>query len=308
MGCMPLSFPHDRDPGLVDDPERGIAVIHAALNAGITLLDTADIYAPSWNTMGHNEVLVGKAFRSWNGSPEQKAKVVLATKAGITREKDGTVFGISGRNASKHYLFRAVEASAFKMGLSKIPLWQHHRTDPSISYEAQFENVMSLKEHGYVQEIGLSNVNAQMLRHAIKAGGTPAQGGIISVQNEYSPNYHHWAEVIDICTENGIAFLPWSPLGGGRNFKRLGSGEIGAFKAMADNKGVSPYALTIAWHLAKFPTSIPIPGASKTASILDSLEGTKIALTPQEIEELDASCPKDTPINSELLDIAQFAG
>ena len=306
MGCMPLSFPHDRDPDLINNPERAISVIHAALDAGVTLLDTADIYAPTWNSMGHNEILVGKAFHGWNGTPEQKAKVVLTTKAGITREENGTMFGKGGRNSSRHYLYRAVEASALKMGLAKIPLWQHHRTDPAISYEDQFDNVLTLKDHGYVQEIGLSNVNAEMLHHAIKAGGTPAQGGIISVQNEYSPNYHHWAEVIDICTEHGIAFLPWSPLGGGRNFKRLGSGEIGAFKTLADNKGVSPYALTIAWHLAKFPTSIPIPGASKAASILDSLEGTKITLTAAELAELDASCPTDTPINGELLDIAQL--
>ena len=306
MGCMPLSFPHDRDPDLINNPERAISVIHAALDAGVTLLDTADIYAPTWNSMGHNEILVGKAFHGWNGTPEQKAKVVLTTKAGITREENGTMFGKGGRNSSRHYLYRAVEASALKMGLAKIPLWQHHRTDPAISYEDQFDNVLTLKDHGYVQEIGLSNVNAEMLHHAIKAGGTPAQGGIISVQNEYSPNYHHWAEVIDICTEHGIAFLPWSPLGGGRNFKRLGSGEIGAFKTLADIKGVSPYALTIAWHLAKFPTSIPIPGASKAASILDSLEGTKITLTAAELAELDASCPTDTPINGELLDIAQL--
>jgi len=306
MGCMPLSFPHDRDPDLINNPERAISVIHAALDAGVTLLDTADIYAPSWNSMGHNEILVGKAFHGWGGTPEQKAKVVLTTKAGITREENGTMFGKAGRNASRHYLYRAVEASALKMGLAKIPLWQHHRTDPAISYEDQFDNVLTLKDHGFVQEIGLSNVNAEMLHHAIKAGGTPAQGGIISVQNEYSPNYHHWAEVIDICTEHGIAFLPWSPLGGGRNFKRLGSGEIGAFKTLADTKGVSPYALTIAWHLAKFPTSIPIPGASKAASILDSLEGTKITLSAAEIAELDASCPTDTPINGELLDIAHL--
>jgi len=307
MGCMPLSFPHDRDPDLINDPERAIAVIHAALDAGITLLDTADIYAPSWNTMGHNEILVGKAFQSWSGTPEQKAKVVLATKAGITREKDGTMFGISGRNASKHYLYRAVEASAYKMGLSQIPLWQHHRTDPAISYEQQFENVMTLKEHGYVKEIGLSNVNAEMLRHAIKVGGTPEQGGIISVQNQFSPHYQWWADVIDICNEYGIAFLPWSPLGGGRTFKQLGNGEIGSFKEMADKKGVSPYALTIAWHLNQFPTSIPIPGASKATSILDSLSGVNIELTVDEIAELNASCPTDTPINDELLDIAKLS-
>ena len=305
MGCMPLSFPHDRNPGLIDRPEEAIAVIHAALDAGITLLDTADIYAPSWNSMGHNEILVGKAFATWKATPEQKAKVVITTKAGITREKDGSMFGISGRNATKHYLYRAVEASAYKLGLSKIPLWQHHRTDPSISYQEQFENVMSLKEHGYVAEIGLSNVNAEMLLHAIKAGGTPEQGGIISVQNEYSPNYHHWADVIDICNDYGIAYLPWSPLGGGSNFSKLATGEIGKFKELADQKGISPYALTIAWHLNQFPTSIPIPGASKSASILDSLSGTEITLTEDEIALLNASCPTDTPINGELLDIAK---
>jgi aryl-alcohol dehydrogenase-like predicted oxidoreductase len=306
MGCMPLSFPQDRDPDLINDPERAIAVIHAALDAGITLLDTADIYAPTWDTMGHNEILVGKAFHSWNGTPEQKAKVVLATKAGITRDENGSMFGHSGRNASRHYLYRAVEASAAKMGLSQIPLWQHHRTDPAISYEEQFDNVMSLKEHGYVAEIGLSNVNAQMLRYAIKAGGTPAQGGIISVQNEYSPNYQHWADVIEICNEYEIAFLPWSPLGGGGNFKRLASGEIGAFAAMAEQKGVSAYALAIAWHLNQFPTAIPIPGASKASSILDSLAGTNISLSDDEIVELNQSCPTDTPINAELLDIARM--
>ena len=105
MGCMPLSFPQERDPNLVNEPERAIGVLHTALDAGITLFDTADIYAPTWNTMGHNEVLVGEAFRTWNGTPEQKAKVVLTTKAGITREENGTMFGHSGRNSSKHYLY-----------------------------------------------------------------------------------------------------------------------------------------------------------------------------------------------------------
>jgi hypothetical protein len=257
--------------------------------------------------MGHNEILVGRAFASWNATPAQKEKVVITTKAGITREKDGSMFGISGRNATKHYLYRAVEASALKLGLSKIPLWQHHRTDPAISFEVQFENVMSLKDHGYVAQIGLSNVNAEMLQHAIKAGGTPAQGGIISVQNEFSPNYQHWADVIEICNEYEIAFLPWSPLGGGSNFKKLATGEIGKFKELADQKGVSPYALTIAWHLNQFPTSIPIPGASKASSILDSLLGTEITLTADEIADLNASCPTDTPINDELLDIAKFS-
>ena len=306
LGCMPLSMASDRNKWVLEDPGHAIGVIHAALDAGVQLLDTADIYAPAWNAMGHNERLVGEAFRSWNGSAEQKAKVVIATKGGITRAKGEDWWGVPGRNASKHYLYRAVEASAAKMGLSKIPLWQHHRLDTSITFEEQFENVLSLKEHGYVQHIGLSNVNAEQLRKAIEIGGTPSEGGIVSVQNEFSPRYRLWADVIDICTQYGIAYLPWSPLGGGSNFQKIATGEFGAFDRIAEEKGVSAYALTIAWHLNQFPTSIPIPGASRAESILDSLSGAAITLSSEEIAELNASCPPDGPLQYELVDQPAF--
>jgi len=306
LGCMPLSMASDRNKWVLDDPGHAIGVIHAALDAGVQLLDTADIYAPAWNAMGHNERLVGEAFRSWNGSAEKKAKVVIATKGGITRAKGEDWWGVPGRNASKHYLYRAVEASAAKMGLSKIPLWQHHRLDTSITFEEQFENVLSLKEHGYVQHIGLSNVNAEQLRKAIEIGGTPSEGGIVSVQNEFSPRYRLWADVIDICTEYGIAYLSWSPLGGGSNFQKIATGEFGAFDRIAEEKGVSAYALTIAWHLNQFPTSIPIPGASRAESILDSLSGAAITLSNEEIAELNASCPPDGPLQYELVDQPAF--
>ena len=306
LGCMPLSMATDRNKWILDDRDYAISVIHAALDAGVQLLDTADIYAPAWNQMGHNEVLVGEAFRTWNASPERKAKIVIASKGGITRAKGDNWWGEPGRNATKHYLYRAVEASAAKMGLSKIPLWQHHRLDTSITFEEQFENVLSLKEHGYVEAIGLSNVNAAQLRRAIAIGGTPSQGGIVSVQNEYSPRYRLSTDVIDICTEFGIAFLPWSPLGGGSNFEKIVTGEFGAFDRIAKAKGVSAYALTVAWHLSQFPTCIPIPGASKAASILDSLTGASIQLSTAEIAELNASCPPDGPIQYELVDQPAF--
>ena len=306
LGCMPLSMATDRNKWILDDREHAIGVIHAALDAGVQLLDTADIYAPAWNAMGHNERIVGEAFRTWGGTEEAKAKVVIATKGGITRAPGDNWWGVPGRNASQHYLYRAVEASAAKMGLSKIPLWQHHRLDTSITFEEQLENVLSLKEHGYVEAIGLSNVNAEQLRRAIKIGGTPKQGGVISVQNEFSPRYRLSADVIDICTQYGIAFLPWSPLGGGSNFEKIATGEFGAFDRIAAEKGVSAYAITIAWHLNQFPTSIPIPGASKAASILDSLSGASIELSAQEIAELNASCPADGPIQSELVDQPPF--
>ena len=306
LGCMPLSMATDRNKWILDDREQAISVIHAALDAGVQLLDTADIYAPSWNSMGHNEILVGEAFRSWSATPEQKAKIVIATKGGITRAKGDNWWGVPGRNGTKHYLYRAVEASAAKMGLSKIPLWQHHRLDTSITFEEQFENVLGLKEHGYVGAIGLSNVNAEQLRRAIAIGGTPDEGGVVSVQNEFSPRYRLSADVIEICTEFGIAFLPWSPLGGGSNFQKIASGEYGAFDRIAAEKGVSPFALTVAWHLAQFPTAIPIPGASKAASILDSLSGADITLSESEVGELNASCPLDGPIQEELVEQPAF--
>jgi len=296
----------DRNKWVLDDRDYAISVIHAALDAGVQLLDTADIYAPAWNAMGHNEVLVGEAFRTWNGTAEAKKKIVIATKGGITRGKGSDWWGEPGRNATKHYLYRAVEASAAKMGLSKIPLWQHHRLDTSITFEEQFENVLSLKDHGYVEAIGLSNINAEQLRRAIAIGGTPTKGGIVSVQNEYSPRYRLSTDVIDICTEYGIAFLPWSPLGGGSNFEKIATGEFGAFDRIAKARGVSAYALTVAWHLSQFPTSIPIPGASKASSILDSLTGASIQLSTAEIAELNASCPPDGPIQYELVDQPAF--
>lgn len=307
LGCMPMSgFPPEK-AWILEKRDQAISVIHAALDAGITLLDTADIYSPTWNTIGHNEKLVGEAFRTWNGSSDAKSKVVIATKGGITRGPGNDWFGAGGRNAEEHYLYRAVEASAGKLGVEKIQLWQHHRLNHAMPYETQFENVMKLKAHGVVQNIGISNVNAEQLRRAIKIGGTPAQGGLISVQNEWSPRYRHGAEVLEICKENGIAFLPWSPMGGIGNPGAVGTGKYNAFDELAKAKGVSAYAITIAWHLANSPVEIPIPGATRPESILDSYKGVSIALSADELAELNASLSTDLgPLHEELLDQPPF--
>jgi hypothetical protein len=310
MGCMPLSDMPPKSPSMLDDREGAISVIHAALDFGVTLLDTADIYAPSWNTMGHNESLVAEAVRTWSGTHAQKAKLVLATKAGITRDKlEGNWFGLSGRNADKHYLFRAVEASALRLGVVQIDIWQHHRLHHEIPYETQFENVLALKDHGYVKHIAVSNVNAEQLRRAIKIGGTPAAGGVVSVQNEYSPRYRNSADVIDICNQYGIAYLPWSPLGGiNKGSKDLSTDRFGSFKKVAEAKGVSPFALTIAWHLANFPTSIPIPSSTRRENILETLAGIHIEITADELAELNSNLPETSPIDEELIDQPPFRG
>ncbi len=302
LGCMPLSGMPPSKSWILDQRDAALAVIHAALDAGVRLLDTSDIYAPTWNSMGHNEILVAEAVRTWSGTSAAKSEIIIATKGGITRAPEqGNWFGVSGRDASEHYLYRAVEASAAKMQLDKIKLWQHHRLNHHMPFEEQFENVMKLKAHGIVENIGVSNYNAEQLRRAIKIGGTPKEGGLISVQNEWSPRSRAWADVLEICEEYGIAFLPWSPLGGIDNSASLENAHFAAFEEVADRHNVSKFAIAIAWHLAGSPVSIPSPGATRIESILDSLTGLNVTLTNDELEFLNQSLPANPPLHEELV-------
>jgi aryl-alcohol dehydrogenase-like predicted oxidoreductase len=296
MGCMPGSWSTDPEVN-----ERGIAAIQAGMSAGINFLDTADIYAPAWNQIGHNERLIAEAIRTWEAPAAAKQNLVIATKGGITRQP-GEKWG---KNGTLDYLLRAVEASAARLGVTQIDIWQHHRMDPSMSFEDQFENVMALREQGIVKRIGLSNVNAAMLRRAIELGGTPEQGGVVSVQNEFSPRYRQWADVIDICTDNGIAFLPWSPLGGQGFFAQLPT-KFQTIAEIATNRGLSPYAVTLAWHLRLSPVVIPIPGAGRPASAIDSASAASFELSDAELTQIQASLPEDSPLHHELASLPAF--
>lgn len=296
LGCMPLSAMSPNRMEILNDPEGAVSLIHAALDAGVTLIDTADIYAPSWDAFGHNERLVGAAFSTWGGSFEAKSKVVIATKGGITRGPKES-WGLS---SSLDYLLRAVEASALRLGVDQIKLWQHHRLDPSMIFEDQFENVLALLERGLIERIGVSNYNAEQLRRAIDMGGTPDQGGIISVQNQFSPRYRHEPDVLDVCDEFGIAYLPWSPLGGMSRAELLGAGESGAFAEVGATLGVSAYATAIAWLLQTSPSVIPIPGATKISSVRDSLTGLSVSLTDEEMSLLNSSLPENAQVDEHM--------
>jgi aryl-alcohol dehydrogenase-like predicted oxidoreductase len=296
LGCMPMSgLPHSR-LNMLDNRSGAIDVMHKALDAGVQLLDTADIYAAYWNQFGHNEVLVGEAFRSWNGSAEAKSQVVIATKGGITRGPGETW----GRAATKDYFLRAAEASALRLGVDRIQLWQHHRLDPTISFEQQFENVLVLKERGLVEHIGVSNYNAEQLTKAIAIAGGGRDGGVVSVQNERSPRSRRDEDVLAICEKNNIAFLPWSPLGGVTRASELNESQYSAFKEIAEIKGVSTFAITIAWHLHSSSSIIPIPGATKVESILDSAKGIEVSLTSEEMAQIDACLPENPGIPADL--------
>ncbi len=298
LGCMPMSGMPSERGAILNDREGAIAVIHAALDAGITLLDTADIYSPSWKTMGHNERLVGEALRSWSGTKNAKAKIVIASKNGITRGPNESW----GRASSRDYLLRAAEASALRLGVEKIALWQHHRLDPATPFETQFENVLVLIEAGLVERIGVSNYSAAQLRRAIEIGGKPEEGGVISVQNEFSPRYRRESDVLDVCQEYGIAFFSYSPFGGVQSSAQLGDGNFTGFTKLAQRKGVSAYAIGIAWLLHTSPMIIPIPGATRVSSVLDSFKGVGVSLSSQELDELNASLPENDPIDGDLLE------
>ena len=296
LGCMPMSgMPHAR-LHMLENRTGAIEVIHKAMDAGVQLLDTADIYAAYWNQFGHNERLVGEAVRTWNGTPEQKSKIIIATKGGITRGPGESW----GRAATKDYLLRAAEASALRLGVEQIQLWQHHRLDPTISFEDQFENVLVLKERGLVQHIGVSNYNAEQLRRAVAIAGGGKDGGVVSIQNERSPKYRKDEDVLEVCKEHSIAYLPWSPLGGVSTADKLGDGAYQVFTRLSKAKGVSPYALTIAWHLKTSENIIPIPGATKVASIIDCLEGLKVNISDDEMNEINSSLPDFVGVPADL--------
>ena len=274
--------------------ESAIPAIHAGLDAGITLLDTADIYAPTWEDVGHNEIFVAEALRTWSGTKEQKDKVLIATKGGITRS-DGEVWG---RGGSLDYLVRAAEASATHLGVQQLDLWQHHRLDPSIDFETQFENVMALKERGLTKQVGVSNYDAKQLLKAIEIGGTPDQGGLVSIQNEFSPRYRHDLDVLEICEQYGIAFFPWSPLGGVRT--KAAISDSSAFEEVASKYSASPYAIALAWEMKTSPAVLPIPGATRAETVLDCITATEIQLSDDDFDYLNQNLPTEAAVSDEL--------
>ena len=297
IGLMNVSWIWSNGAALdpVRRQESAIPAIHAGLDAGITLLDTADIYAPTWDAFGHNEIFAAEALRTWSGTKEQKAKVVIATKAGITRQPGERW----GRNGTLDYLLRAAEASAGRLGVDKIDLWQHHRLDPDVVFETQLTNVLALKERGIVDQIGVSNYDANQLEIAVKMGGTPEEGGIVSVQNEFSPRYRYDLDVLEVCEKYGITFLPWSPLGGVRTKSEIS--EASVFEELAPKYSASPFALALAWEMRYSSSVLPIPGATRAESILDCVSATEIELSDDDFATISANLPEQAEYSTELL-------
>ncbi|WP_328685679.1 aldo/keto reductase [Streptomyces sp. NBC_00343] len=269
LGGMPMSI--EGRP----DEARSLATIHAALDAGVTLIDTADAYHLHADEVGHNETLIAKAL----ASHDRGADVLVATKGGHLRPGDGS-WTLNGSSA---YLKEACEASLRRLGVEAIGLYQFHRPDPRIPYAESVGAVRELLDEGKIRLAGISNADPEQIRLANEI----LDGRLVSVQNQFSPAFRSSEPELDLCDELGIAFLPWSPLGGITRAGELGS-AYAPFARIAEKHGVSPQRVCLSWMLAKSPVVIPIPGASRPETIRDSAAAPELALSAEEIAELDA--------------------
>ena len=269
LGGMPMSI--EGRP----DEQRSIRAVHAALDAGVTLIDTADSYHLYAEEVGHNESLIARALASYSGDT---SRVLVATKGGHLRPGDGS-WTIDGSPA---HLTAACDASLKRLGVEAIGLYQHHRPDPKVPYEDSIGAIRDLLDAGKIRMAGISNANPERIRLAYEILG----GRLVSVQNQFSPAFRSSEPELELCDRMGIAFLPWSPFGGISRAGALGS-RFPAFHRVAERYGVSPHRVCLAWMLAKAPVVIPIPGASRPETILDSVAAAELALDPTDITTLD---------------------
>jgi aryl-alcohol dehydrogenase-like predicted oxidoreductase len=273
LGGMQLSI-----GGGVPD-ERAIATIHAALDAGITLIDSADAYyTPGEHDVGHNERIIARALEAWN---VDTSHVLVATKGGHTRSADGG-WDI---DASPEHLRQACDASLAALGVERIGLYQLHRPDPAVDYAESIGALAELREVGKVAMVGVSNASIDQIRIAQEVLGS---GGLASVQNEFSPGFRSSDEEVKHCETEGIAFLPWSPFGGVGEAAELGQRNA-AFAELAEERGVSPQQVVLAWMLARSPVIVPIPGSSRPETARSSAAAADLELTTDEVARLDAT-------------------
>ncbi len=268
LGAMPLSTREQRP-----SPAEAEAVVHAALDAGVTLVDTADAYAADESEFGHNEELVARALRSYGGGA---GDVLVATKGGHTRQ--GSDWGLDGSPA---YLRRACEGSLRRLGVDAIGLYQFHRPDPATPWEESMAGLRALVDDGLVRMVGVSNADVAQIDVARSVLGD----ALVAVQNQFSPAYRSSAGELAHCAATGLAFLPWSPFGGVSAAGSLDT-TAPAFAEVAEELGVSVYRVTLAWHLAQADVVLPIPGASRPSSITDSAAAADLELTPEQLARL----------------------
>ncbi|MDI3234142.1 aldo/keto reductase [Exiguobacterium antarcticum] len=297
LGCMGMSEFYGGS-----DEQESIHTIHKALDLGITLLDTADMYG-----VGKNEILVGKAIAG------RRSEAIVATKFGSVRNENGDFLGVSGR---PEYVKSACEASLKRLGIDEIDLYYQHRVDPNVPIEETIGAMAELVQEGKVRYIGMSEAAASTIRraHAIHP--------ITAVQTEYSL----WSrdvedEILPTCRELGIGFVPYSPLGRGfltgqiqkfddfaaddfRRFLPRFQGEnfnknlvlVDYIKELAEQKECKPSQLALAWLLAQGEDIIPIPGTKRVSYLKENSGAVDVQLTTQDLQRINEIAPKGIAI------------
>jgi aryl-alcohol dehydrogenase-like predicted oxidoreductase len=269
FGGMHLSI-MDRPP-----EEQGIRVIHAALDAGMTLIDTADAYCLEENEVGHNERLIAKALRSWQGPGE---RVLVATKGGIIRTG-----GRWDRNGRPEHLRAACEASLKALGVAQIALYQLHAPDPAVPFEDSVGALAQLQQAGKIRWIGLSNVSVDQIRTA------ESLAQITSVQNRLNPYFREALQdgVLEYCSRKGIGFLAYSPTGGGRLTRKIPSHPT--LVSIGQRLGATPHAVCLGWVLAQGATVIAIPSARRVEHATDSAWAGDLVLSSDDVAAVTAA-------------------
>jgi len=271
LGEMPLSI--EGRP----DRAQAIKTIHASLDAGVTLIDTADAYSLGVHEHGHGEQLVAEALAAYGGPTDD---VVVATKGGHRRPGDGSWTG----HGDPRYVKEACEASLKALGLDAIGLYQYHRPDPKVPWADSVGALADLLDEGKIRMAGVSNATVAQIDEAQRVLG----GRLVSVQNQFSPRFRSSEDELAHCEQLGIAFLPWSPLGGIGNTERT-LRDHPAFAEVAAEVGASPQQVTLAWMLAKGSRVVPIPGSSRPETAVASAAAADITLSPEQVARLDAS-------------------
>jgi aryl-alcohol dehydrogenase-like predicted oxidoreductase len=271
LGEMPLSI--EGRP----DRRQAIATIHASLDAGVTIIDTADAYSLGVQEHGHGERLVAEALAAYGGATDE---VLVATKGGHRRPGDGS-WTVHGDPA---YVKEACEASLKALGVEAIGLYQYHRPDPSVPWAESVGALADLLDEGKILLAGVSNATVAQIDEAQRVLG----GRLASVQNEFSPRFRSSEGELEHCEKLGIVFIPWSPMGGIGRSDRI-EGNFPAFGEVAQEVGASPQQVTLAWMLAKGSRVIPIPGSSRPETAIASAAAADITLTPEQVTRLDAS-------------------
>jgi pyridoxine 4-dehydrogenase len=240
------------------DPASALAVLRRATELGVNFIDTADSYGPYVS-----EELIAKAL-----APYPK-DLVIATKGGWNRPGPGQWT----HDASPEHLRKAVEGSLKRLRLERIDVYQLHVPDPVVPFDVSMETLAELQAEGKIRFVALSNVTKEHIERARKI--VP----IVSVQNRYSFADREWDYVVDYCERNGIAFIPWSP---------LGSGKVGSMllDRLAQTHKKTPMQVALAWLLKRSPVMLPIPGTSSIEHLEENVQAASLRLTDEEYQEL----------------------